>query len=113
MKTIHQIIDDSFKKMKEEIFPMMSIEDEVPKEMIDSSVEAEEDYIRWKAIPSKITDKELSSFEEELKCKLPKSYKDFLQYKYFMELQLPDIAIKFNGILPNSNLENLKEMNLK
>lgn len=112
MKPVRQIIDESLKKMKEEIFPMTAIEEEVPKEMIDNSLEAEEDYIGWKAIKSEITNSEISKLEKELKCKLPKSYKEFLQYKYFMELHLADFAIRIHNILPKSKLENLKELNL-
>jgi len=113
MKTIHQVIDDSLKKMKEEFFPMTAPEEIVPKEMIDLSIDAEEEYIGWKAIPSKITNEEILRLENDLKCKLPKSYKEFLQYKYFMELHLPDIAIRIHNILPDSKLENLRYMNLE
>ncbi|MFK8006055.1 MAG: SMI1/KNR4 family protein [Saprospiraceae bacterium] len=112
MKSIYQIVDDSLQKMREQFFPMTGIIEEVPKEMIDLSLETEEDYIGWKAIPSQITDKELLEFEEELNCKLPNSYKHFLQYKYFMELHLQDVAIRLHHFFPKSKLEKLEKMNL-
>ena len=108
MKLIHQIIDDSFQKMKKDFFSMTSIKSEVPEEMIDASLETEGDYIGWKAISSEITNNEILKFEEELKCKLPKPYKEFLKYKYFIELHLSDISIRLHNILPKSKLDKLK-----
>jgi len=113
MKSVSQIIDISLKKMKVEIIPMTAIEEEVPLEMIDNSIDSEEDYIGWKAIKSKITIHEISKLEKDLKCKLPKSYKAFLQYKYLLELNLSDCAIRIHNVLPTSKLESLKKLNLK
>ena len=99
--------------MREEIFPMLAIFDQVPKEMIDKSIETEEDYIGWRAIPSTITKEDLAILELDLNCKLPESYKAFLRYKYFLELRLSDIAIRFPKHLPNSKLKVLKKLNLE
>lgn len=112
MKTIFQVIDEALQRMKKEHFPMTAVAEEVPTSMVDLSIEAEEDYIGWNAIPSTIDDEEISEFEQELNCTLPTSYKQFLQYKFFMELHLEDTAIKLHNILPDTRMEHFKIMNI-
>ncbi len=59
----------------------------MPNEMIDKSVNQKDDWIPWKAIPSIVTDKDLTELEDKIGLKYPKIYKDFLKYKHFYELE--------------------------
>lgn len=114
MKTIEQIVDDSLERMRKDVFPMMTCTDNFPKEMIDESIECEDEgYFGWKPIPSTISDDEIVQLESDLNCQLPKSYKSFLQYLYFEELYFEDPAIRFPKNLPNKSLQSLKEKNLE
>lgn len=67
-KSIAEIIDERLARMKEEIFPMTGIEGFVPEEMIDESIEKEDDYVGWKAIESDISDQDILNLEKKVKC---------------------------------------------
>jgi SMI1-KNR4 cell-wall len=113
MQSISQVVDTALKKMREDIFPMMFFEEEIPIEMVDTSIESDGEYIGWKAIPSTITDSAINELEERIRFKLPDSYKGFLKYKHFAELHLEDTAIQLAKNLPKSCLEKLIEMNFE
>lgn len=112
MKTIQQIVDEALERMRKDVFPMMTFYDNFPQEMVDESIECEDQgYFGWKPIPSTISNDEIAQLESDLNCKLPKSYKVFLQYLHFAELYLDDIAIGFPKNLPSQLPQLLKERN--
>ena len=112
MKLVKEVIDQLLAKMKDDFFPMTAVEETVPEIMKDDSMETDEDYIGWKAISSDINNNDISNLESELNCTLPESYKEYLKYKYLMELYLFDSAVKLHTILPTTKLDALREMNL-
>lgn len=57
----------------------------VPKDMV-AGPEDEEGWLPWVAIPSRITQDEIHSLEEEIGYKLPDLYIELLLYKHFIEL---------------------------
>ena len=59
----------------------------MPSEMIDLDVKQNEDWIPWKAITSKVTDKDILELENKIELKYPLLYKEFLKYKHFYELE--------------------------
>lgn len=56
--------------------------------MADAKQDNEEEWRIWYPIKSAVTDKELKRFESSIGCTLPESYKQFLKYKHFYELQI-------------------------
>src|SRR4030095_6441262 len=46
----------------------------------------QDDIVFWKPILANISRQELEKFEERLGFSLPETYKDFLAYKFFIEL---------------------------
>jgi hypothetical protein len=60
----------------------------VPKEMIadTKNLSYDESYVFWKPIPANLSKERLQEYEAKVGFLLPDSYKDFLSYKYFIEL---------------------------
>ncbi|GAA0892995.1 hypothetical protein GCM10009122_26740 [Fulvivirga kasyanovii] len=67
---------------------------------IDPEKEEIEGQIAWKAIPSLIEDSEISKLEQELKFKLPDSFKYYLKYKNFFELDVLSNVLMFTPLMP-------------
>ncbi|WP_375563344.1 SMI1/KNR4 family protein [Bernardetia sp. OM2101] len=63
----------------------------------------------WKPVASSITDEELDELENKINKKLPKSYREFLKYKYFKEFMLEDYGIDFPSHLPNKTIDDILE----
>ena len=79
----------------EEIGGNSFIEDLIPKLLIDEEKESEFDGIRfWKTSGSTIEEKEIRELESYYGHNLPSSYKSFLKYRHFVELQLGTYSIK-------------------
>ncbi|WP_264788147.1 SMI1/KNR4 family protein [Aureispira anguillae] len=85
-KEIFEYVDRSLSSLKKADL-MSRPHANMPIEMIDRSVEQKSDWIPWKAIPSKVTDQDISELENRIKLKYPKLYIDFLKYKHFYELE--------------------------
>jgi SMI1/KNR4 family protein SUKH-1 len=59
----------------------------VPEEMIDKTKQSPyKGIIFWKPIPAHISEERLHEYEKKIGFPLPDTYKDFLSYKYFIEL---------------------------
>ncbi|THU38205.1 SMI1/KNR4 family protein [Niastella caeni] len=68
----------------------------IPKEMIDlSKPPVNDEIVYWKAIPANISDEEFVAFESTIGYPLPETYKAFLSYKYFIELNFGHEACFF------------------
>lgn len=108
MNWLHKIIDDSLEKMsKSEILMMTPAE--IPEEMQDNSIKKSDDWGGWRPIKSQIQDTEIGQLESEIGFPLPHSYREFLKFKHFFSLVIPDRAVVFSGVLPNERLSFLKE----
>jgi len=64
----------------------------MPEEMFDAEQEIiHREWIPWKAVDSTVTDEDILEIENFLKHSLPESYKEFLKYKHFYELDSPEV----------------------
>ncbi len=81
-KYLDQLISIELNKLPGEIVPEMS----------DPDQEKNEEWRIWNPIQSKVTDEEIEEFESRLGHKLPESYKKFLKYKHFYELQIGECS---------------------
>jgi hypothetical protein len=111
MSWLTEIIDKSFAKMVEEEYLMQTCV-KIPLEMCLEDYDPRKEYKTWNPIPSIVTDESLNKLEEKLKLNLPKSYREFLKYKHFVELQIDDFAVSFPKHLPNTYLETLEDFML-
>lgn len=68
---------------------------------IDTEKEEKEDQVAWKPIDSLITDDEILELENELKFPLPESFKTYLKYKNFYELDVMSEVFLFDPLIPN------------
>ncbi|WP_291725865.1 SMI1/KNR4 family protein [Bernardetia sp.] len=109
MNWLHQKIDEVFIRMKKEEFAMTVEDYHFPKEMIESEDPKNKSLKVWKPTPSTITDEELDELESKISKKLPKSYREFLKYKFFNEFMLEDYSIVFPSNLPNKAIPKLFE----
>lgn len=85
-KEVYEFVDKSLTSLKEADL-MFLPDSDMPKEMIDSSVNKKEDWIPWKGIKSIVNDKDILELENKIELKYPELYKDFLKYKHFYELE--------------------------
>ncbi len=109
MKRIPEIVEECLIKMSQDkIF--MKFPAEIPEEMLDSSIETSNDWKGWKPIASIIDDNDLNNLEIKIGYKLPLSYREFLKYKHFIELKIPDNAVNFPKHLPDKELNFLLEL---
>ena len=103
MEWLEKIVDETLDKMAREKVLMKNPDPYMPKEMIDSSIPSNNDWKGWKPIPSIFDDSDLNKLEKVLGIELPKSYRHFLMYKHFYELDIPDFAINFHTNLPDKD----------
>ena len=107
---IKNIVDQSLLKMSSSSSPWaMMTPGHVPAEMIDNPKLVDAEYLKWKPIPSTITDEELNQFENKIGFKLPLSYRTFLQYKHFVKLYLPNRTINLPANMPSTRLKPLED----
>lgn len=109
MDWLKKIIDESLHEMSKTDISMMTPA-EVPKEMRDDSIEKMDDWIGWKPIASIIEDSDINRIEKIIDYPLPLSYREFLKYKHFYQLIIPDRGVNLPGILPDKELTFLKEL---
>lgn len=65
----------------------------VPEYMIDGDKSSPyKDIVFWKPVPAKIPKEQFVEFENKIGFLLPETYKDFLSYKYFIELNFGHAA---------------------
>ncbi|MDN5201972.1 SMI1/KNR4 family protein [Fulvivirgaceae bacterium BMA10] len=89
---------------------LMMIPGDIATEMIDNSIEPMDDWKGWKPIDSIIDDSDLDSLEEKIGYKLPPSYREFLKYKHFYNLRIPDRAVNFPNHKPDRRIGFLREL---
>jgi len=65
---------------------------EIVPEMADPNQDQNEEWKIWNPIPSQVTNEEIKDFELRLGYQLPESYKTFLKYKHFYELQIGECS---------------------
>ena len=107
MKTVYEVVDDYLQWIKAEEM-LMTVEGTIPPEMLDETIEPEDDWVGWKSIPNNLSNQELSDFEAKLGFPLPPSYKQFLQYKCFPEF-LFSTDVYFPAILPHKTIQILEK----
>lgn len=109
MEWLEKVIDETLERMSKEQILMSSPDPNMPPEMFDSSIKQEDDWKGWKPIPSVLDESDLNELEKLIRVELPLSYRHFLSYKHFYELDIPDNAVNFPGHLPDKNLDGFKE----
>lgn len=109
MDWLYKIVDEVFIRMKKEEFAMSVENYHFPKEMIEREDAVNKKLKIWKPVASSITDKELDELEVKMDRKLPKSYREFLKYKFFNDFMLEDYSIVFPSNLPNKTINHLFE----
>lgn len=68
----------------------------VPEYMLDQTRSSPfEGIVYWKPVPTDITEATFQAFETSLGYELPETYKQFLSYRYFIELNFKHDAIFF------------------
>lgn len=108
MEKINKVIDKYFDFM-DEIGGVTFIDSMIPNCMIDYTKKSEfEGKLYWKAINSLVSESEIQELEGYYNHKLPKSYKEFLQHRHFIELELGGYCIRFFKNLPNTFVEDTK-----
>jgi len=106
MNWVKKVVDNTLKEMsKEKIF--MMVPGDIPSEMLDMTIEPMDDWRGWRPIDSIITDEDIQQFEKKIAVSLPSSYKEYLKYKHFFRLRLPDVATNLFKHLPDKSLTEL------
>ena len=108
MDWLKETLDKSFAKMIIEEF-QMTTSVRIPIEMCVEGTNLRQEYKTWRPIDSIIDEENLDNLEAELNFKLPKSYREFLMYKHFLELNIDDFCIDFPRHLPDKSLKDLKQ----
>jgi hypothetical protein len=107
MDWIKKTVDSALKEMsKEKIFIMMP--GDIPKEVLDDTIPALDDWKGWRPIDSIIDDSDIIKLEKKIGITLPTSYREYLKYKHFYRLRLPDIAVNLFPHPPDKNLTTLQ-----
>ena len=65
---------------------------EIVPEMADPNQDEKEEWRVWLPIQSRVTDDEIKEFELRLGHALPETYKRFLKYKHFYELEIGECS---------------------
>jgi hypothetical protein len=86
---IYKFIDDGLIELNR--LGLMTKSGNFPKEMKDESFDRSQEYNKWKAIESTVTDSDIKELEGIVNCELPNSFKTFLKYKHFYKLWLPRV----------------------
>tara|TARA_R110002050_G_scaffold263024_1_gene403409 strand:+ start:7363 stop:7896 length:534 start_codon:yes stop_codon:yes gene_type:complete len=81
-KYLDELISNKLNELPREIVPEMS----------DPNQDKNEEWRIWNPIPSKVTDEEIKEFESRLGHNLPESYKSFLKYQHFYDLQIGECS---------------------
>jgi hypothetical protein len=106
---ITKIVDKYFSFIGE-IGGLHFIPELIPEDMKDyTNPPRYEGTQRWKVIPSTVTDKQIQEYETQLGLKLPDSYKFFVKYKNFIEMNLGGYQVVFFKNLSTDWMETLLE----
>ena len=81
---IHKFVDDGLIELNK--LGLMTKSGSFPKEMKDDSFDRNQEYNKWKAVESTVTNPDITELEVIVNCELPNSFKTFLKYKHFYEL---------------------------
>ncbi len=106
MDWVKKAVDNALEKMSKEKI-LMKVPGDIPPEMLDETIEQTDDWKGWRPINSIITDEDIQRFEKKIGLNLPLSYKEYLKYKHFYNLQIPDQAVRLFKHLPDKNLKEL------
>jgi hypothetical protein len=106
MNWIKEVVDDALREMSKEKISMM-VPGDIPKAMLDETIEPMDDWRGWRPIDSIITNEDIQRFERKIGLSLPLSYKEYLKYKHFFSLQIPDLAVNLFKHLPDKDLKEL------
>src|SRR5262245_61846718 len=79
----------------------------LPESMRDDSILPSNDWVGWRPIPSTVTDADLDGLERETGLALPPIYRDFLQYRHFVELT--EVGVRFERHLCSDWQERLRK----
>lgn len=63
----------------------------IPEAMRDFDVASQDDWVAWKEIPSTVSNADLDALEGETGTAFPPLYREFLQYKHFVHLDVPGL----------------------
>ena len=88
---------------------MWDFREDVPAAMKDGASEAGDPFVKWKPIPSQVTEENIQQLEKLMKHPLPVSYKTLLQYQHFVEMTVGEEEVSFFRNLPNNWLNELRE----
>ncbi len=108
MNWLTEILDKCFARMVEEEYLMQTCV-KIPLEMCLEDYDPRKEYKTWNPIDSAVTNENLNDLESKINLKFPKSYREFLKYKHFVELQIEDFAVEFPRHLPNTYLDILED----
>ena len=105
METSKRFVDVSIENLMSlaspEWDPMYIEEDEITDtRLIDSEKTKKDGLIAWRPIDSLISDNEILEVESELKFPLPASFKWYLKYKNFHELDVLSNVLLFRPLIP-------------
>ena len=109
MNNVQDIVEKCLQKMAKDERNMRS-PGHIPQEMLDPSIKTSNEYKGWKPIKSIIDDTDLAILENKIGHPLPLSYRTFLKYKHFIELQIQNTWVYFPKHLPDKNVSFLSEL---
>lgn len=110
MTSIPDLIDYYLEEMRRTEFLFKTPDPKMPKEMIDSTIPTDNDWIGWKPISSTVSDLDLNAFEKEIKYPLPQSFRIYLKHKHFYELSLPDFAVNLPSHVPGRTIALMRDL---
>lgn len=109
MEWLENMIDKSLEKMAREAVLMSSPDPNMPKEMIDDTIDRDNDWKGWKPIKSDITDQELDLLEVKIGKELPYSFRHLLKYKYFYKLEMEDQSFSLFSNISGRTISSLED----
>lgn len=93
---ITSAIDDSLDFVGNHLIGLVSTIYNVPDYMVDHTKQTNtRDWCHWKPLKADISNSEIESYEKNTGFKLPDSYKAFLDYKFFIDLNFGHEVIFF------------------
>ena len=107
MDWIKKTVDNALKEMSKEKIRMM-VPGDIPPEMLDDTIEPMDDWRGWRPIDSIVIDTDIEIFEKQIGMKLPTSYREYLKYKHFYHLRLPDSSVNLFSHPPDKTLTILR-----
>ena len=107
MDWIKKTVDDALKEMSKVKIRMM-VPGDIPSEMLDETIEPMDDWRGWRPVDSIVIDTDIEKFEKQIGIRLPTSYREYLKYKHFYNLRIPDTAVNLFSHPPDKELTNLR-----